>query len=271
MKIALVHDWLTGYRGGEKVLEQLCRLYPDAPLYTLVHVRGSVPPLIENRPIHTSFIDKLPWSHAKYRHYLPLFPLAAETLVREKFDLVISTSSAVAKSVRVGQARHWCYIHSPMRYVWDRFDDYFGPELVGSVPSKAFFKPIAAALRAYDRKTAGRVGHYVANSHFVAERVKGFYGIEAEVIHPPVDTEKFAGIQRKPQDHYLCFGAWVPYKKTEQAIEACQRSHRKLTVMGHGPDEKKLRQLADPKWTTFVSHPVETDVLEQFADRKSVV
>lgn len=185
MRVALVHDWLTGYRGGEKVLEALCELYPDAPLYTFFHIPGKVPASIENRQIKTSFLNNLPLAKTHYRHYLPLFPLAAETLIDREFDLIISTSHAMAKSIRPGKAKHWCYIHSPMRYVWDRFDDYFGVDRVGFLPSKIFFKPLAWYLRQYDRLTSDRVDHYVANSNFVADRVKNFYERSAEVIHPP--------------------------------------------------------------------------------------
>ena len=135
MKVALVHDWLTGFRGGEKVLDALCEIFPEAPLYTLVHVKGSTSANIENRPIHTSFIQHLPLGKKKYRHYLPLFPLAAETLGVRGYDLIVSTSSAVAKSIQTHNTPHWCYIHSPMRYVWDRYDDYFGKDKVGLVAS----------------------------------------------------------------------------------------------------------------------------------------
>lgn len=254
-KVALLHDWLTGYRGGEKVLEVICELFPKAPLYTLVHVRGSVPPVIEDRPIHTSFLQHLPLAQTKYRHYLPLFPLAAETIGIKGVDLIVSTSHAVAKSIRTHGARHWCFIHSPMRYVWDRFDDYFGAELVGRVPSALVFKPIAAALRAYDRGTAGRVDHYAANSSFVAERVRKFYGREAEVLYAPTDLARFGSLVRQPEDFYLFFSALVPYKKADHAIRACAELGRKLVVLGKGPELPKLKKLADPKWVSFIETP----------------
>src|SRR3989442_946368 len=145
MKVALVHDWLTGFRGGERVLHEIAQLFPKAPLYTLVHVPGSTTAAVEDRPIHTSFIQHLPLGVRKYRHYLPLFPAAAESLLPAGYDLVVSTSHAVAKSVRTHGAVHWCYVHSPMRYVWDRFDDYFGPAQVGWPTSRMFFGPVAAA------------------------------------------------------------------------------------------------------------------------------
>ena len=271
LRVALVHDWLTGYRGGEKVLEAICEVFPDAPLYTLVHIRGSVPPVIENRKIHTSFINWLPLGQKKYRHYLPLFPLAAETLVDREFDLIISTSHAVAKSVRVGKAKHWCYIHSPMRYVWDRFDDYFGVTRVGWLASKVFFEPIAWLLRMYDRQTARRVTTYVANSQFVAQRVHDFYGRAAEVLHPPVDVEKFADSVRKPKDFYLFFSALVPYKRADLAIAACQKLGRRLIVVGDGPELETLRDLADAKWVTFLERVPDSKLRELYAEARALI
>jgi glycosyltransferase involved in cell wall biosynthesis len=255
IKVALVHDWLTGFRGGEKTLEVICELFPKAPLYTLVYIKGSASATIENREIHTSFIQNLPMAATRYRHYLPLFPLAAETINLSSYDLVVSSSHAVAKSVRTGKTPHWCYIHSPMRYVWDRFDDYFGRELVGAIPSQLFFKPVAAMLRKYDRSTSSRVDHFVANSRFVAERVHKFYGRDAEVIQAPVDVNRFVHMIRQPEDYYLFFSALVPYKKADHAIKACQQLNRKLLVLGRGPELKILKSIADSRYISFEEAP----------------
>lgn len=271
MKIALVHDWLTGYRGGEKVLEALCQMFPQAPLYTLFYQPGCVPQTIEARKIHTSFLNRCPLSKTHYRHYLPLFPLAAETLIDQKYDLIISTSHAVAKSIRTRGALHWCYIHSPMRYVWDRFDDYFGPERVGRLASSLFFSPLAAALRCYDRRTSGRVNAYVANSEFVANRVRSFYAREAEVIHPPVEVENFANLPRNPQEHYLFFSALVPYKRADLAILACQKMGRKLKVIGDGPELPHLQRIADPKWIEFLKRPSDETVKQMFSSSRALI
>lgn len=266
LKVALVHDWLTGFRGGEKVLEVIAEIFPKAPLYTLVHIRGSTSRPIEDREIHTSFLQNMPLGKTKYRHYLPLFPLAAQTLVPSGYDLIISTSHAVAKSVNTHGAKHWCYIHSPMRYVWDRFDDYFGAELVGTLPSKLFFSPIAQALRSYDRKTARRVDQYVANSEFVKERVKKFYDREADVIHPPVDVERFRNLRRKPEDFYLFFSALVPYKRVDHAILACVKLNRKLVVLGKGPELEKLKAIANSDLVSFVE-PSSDAVVDDYYSR----
>ena len=159
-RVTLVHDYLNGMRGGEKVLEVLCRMFPQAPLFTLMHVEGSVAPVIEDRPITTSPLQRMPFAAKKYRLYFPLFPAFAELTKVGDCDLVISTSHAVAKSMvsrKRGKPKHICYIHSPMRYIWDRFDDYFGPKKVGKVASRLVFRPIAAGLQQYDRATTDRV------------------------------------------------------------------------------------------------------------------
>lgn len=270
-KIALVHDWLTGFRGGEKVLLPIATLFPKSPIYTLFYQRNSVHPTIESHPIHSSFLNSMPLSKTKYRHYLPLFPLAAETLIHEKYDLIISTSHAVAKSIRTRGAKHWCYIHSPMRYVWDRFDDYFGPEVVGSLPSKLFFAPICKMLQTYDRKTVNRVDCYVANSSFVRDRVRKFYGVDCEVINPPVESARFQKIVRAPEDFYLFFSALVPYKKADQAILACQKLGRQLKILGKGPELKKLKKLADPKWVEFVESPSDAQVDEYYSRARALL
>ena len=247
LKVALVHDWLTGMRGGEKALETICMLFPDAPLWTLVHIPGSVSKTIESRKIHTSFLQHMPFAKTKYRNYLPLFPLAAETtqVGAEHADVVISTSHAVAKAMvrKNSQSRplHVCYIHTPMRYIWDRFDDYFGPEQVGRIASKLFFKPIAKLLQIYDLSTVNRVDVYCTNSHYVAKRIRTIYGRQAEVIYGPGDVGHWTNVVRSPEDWYLMVTALVPYKRVDQAIEACAKLGRKLKIVGKGPEEKRLR------------------------------
>jgi len=261
LRVALIHDYLNGMRGGEKVLEVLCKLFPQAPLFTLMHVEGSVSPVIEDRAITTSPLQHMPWSEKKYRLYFPLFPAFAELTKVRDCDLVISTSHAVAKGMvnrKGGRPRHVCYIFSPMRYVWDRFDDYFGPEKVGKTASRFFFRPVAAGLQRYDRATTDRVDVFVALSSFVADRVKRFYDREAEVLAPPVDTDRFAAFERQPEDWYLVASALVPYKRMDQAIAACAALRKPLKIVGAGPDERKLRALAtqlggDVEFLGFVS------------------
>ena len=241
MKVALVHDWLTGMRGGEKVLSVLCESFPSADLYTLVHDRGSVTKSIEGRRIVTSFIQKLPFAKRAYRSYLPLFPMAIEGMSLKGYDLVISTSHCVAKGViPPDNALHICYIHTPMRYVWDMYHEYLGTRrgvsaLLASV--------LAHYLRLWDASSSSRVDHFIANSWNIARKVKRYYGRDAEVIHPPVDCSKFScsGLRG---EYYLVVSAFVPYKRVDLAIRALNTSGRRLVVAGKGPEEKRLKKLA---------------------------
>src|SRR5262245_54646508 len=178
-------------RGGEKVLLSLARLFPEAPIFTLLHVKGSLVPELEEREIRTTFVQRLPDLERRYRHYLPLFPAAAATMDLRGFELVISSSHCVAKGVRVPDgAVHLCYCHTPMRYVWDRYDDYFGGGRLGWA-ARRIVPRVAEALRAWDVATAGGVDAFAANSAHVAARISRYYGRPAQVIAPPVDTEFF--------------------------------------------------------------------------------
>ena len=242
-RTALVHDWLTGFRGGEQVLLSLARIFPEAPIFTLLHVKGSLPQELESRSIRTSFINKLPFAKRLYRHYLPLFPLAVRGLNVRSFDLVVSSSHCVAKSVTPGpEARHVSYCHTPMRYVWDRFDDYFGPARMGRIGS-AGLRVVAEGLRAWDVATAHHVHEFVANSETVAARIRYFYGRDASVIEPPVDTDFFTpgNEESTAPDYDLVVSALVPYKRIDLAIEAANITGRRLLVVGSGPEEARLR------------------------------
>ena len=244
-RVALVHDWLTGMRGGEKVLEAIAELYPSAPIYTLLHVRGSVSPVIEAHPTRRSFVDRLPSAAKRYRHYLPLFPTAIELFDFDAYDLVISTSHCAAKSVVVpGRARHVCYCHSPMRYAWDQFDAYFGPEQVGPTRSR-LLRPVMARLARWDRDTAGRVDRYVANSHYVAGRIRRYYNRGSTVVHPPVDTAFYRPEPAvAPEPFLLAVSALAPYKRLDLAIRAASAVRLPLTIVGRGPEQARLREVA---------------------------
>ncbi len=262
LKVALVHDWLTGMRGGEKVLELLCKRFPEAPLWTLLYVPGTVSDLIADRAIKTSPMQHLPRVQSKYRYYLPLYPLMAELTKVQGADVVVSSSHAVAKAMVKGgpnrPALHICYIHTPMRYVWDRFDDYFGPEKVGKLASRLMFRPVARLLQMYDQRTVGRVDKFIANSRFVAERVKRIYNRDADILPPPVDVERFSSSIRSPEDWYLMVTALAPYKRVDDAIRACATVGRKLKIVGSGPEQYRLEKLAqlldcDVEFLGFIS------------------
>ena len=241
-RVALVHDWLTGMRGGERCLEVFCELFPEADLFTLLHVPGSVSPAIEARRIVTSFIQRMPDARRRYRHYLPLFPAAIRGLDLSGHDLVLSSSHAVAKGVRVPPgALHVCYCFTPMRYVWDLYDEYFGPR--AGLATRLLMPPVAAALRRWDRRTAAGVHHFVAISRFVADRIRRAYGRQADVIYPPVDVSRFR-VEESPGDFYLVVSALTPYKRVDLAVEAANRLGQRLVIVGTGPEEGRLRALA---------------------------
>lgn len=239
MRVALVHDWLTGLRGGEKVLEELVELFPGATLFTLLHHKGSTSPRIESLPIVTAFTQKLPFVESHYRWYLPVFPRAIESLDLSGFDLVISSSHCAAKGViPPAGAVHICYCHTPMRYVWDRFEDYFG----NGVRARLVYGPMAGWLRRWDRTSARRVDHFVANSSYVAERIRKYYGRDVDaVIAPPVDTDfYFPGEEETGNGFYLIVSALVPYKRIHLAIEAFRSRKEPLLIAGTGPSRSAL-------------------------------
>lgn len=246
MKVAIIHDWLTGMRGGEKVLEVLCEVFPQADLFTLVHVPGSVSPIIENRRIKTSFIQRLPLAGKRYRSYLPLFPIAAEGFDLAGYDLIISSSHCVAKGVIPPPgAVHISYIYTPMRYVWDMYHEYFGAGRTSWLKGK-FIGAIAHYLRLWDAASSTRVDHFIAISNHVAQRVEKYYRRKAAVVYPPVDCARFTLSGKAPEDFYLMVSAFAPYKRVDLAIEAFNSSGRKLKIIGTGQDEKRLKSIAGP-------------------------
>ena len=247
MKVALVHDWLTGMRGGEKCLEVFAELFPDADLFTLIHVEGSVSKLIENRKIKTSLLQKVPSIERYYRHFLPLLPEMMARFDTSSYDVVISSSHCVAKMIPVsGSTRHWCYIYTPMRYVWDLFDDYFGEN--SSLPVRAAAHLVAPYLRHVDVKTSEGVDQFVAISKFIGERVSRHYGRESEVIYPPVSLERFSPAPRdEVEDWDLVVSAFAPYKRIDLAVEASNRLNRRLKIIGSGQMEEQLKKMAGPQ------------------------
>jgi glycosyltransferase involved in cell wall biosynthesis len=257
-------------RGGEKVLLSLARLFPDAPIFTLLHVGGSVDPELEAREIRTSFVQRLPDSARRYRHYLPLFPIAAERFDLSGFDLVLSSSHCVAKGVRPAPgALHLCYCHTPMRYVWDRYDDYFGPGRLGLF-GRLVVPAAAAGLRAWDAASAGRVDRFAANSAYVAGRIRRYYGREAEVIPPPVDTDCFTPGPDRPGTYDLVVSALAPYKRLELALEAYRDTGWPLRIVGTGPEEARLRALA-PAEVSFLGRVEDSELRELYRGCRAVL
>jgi glycosyltransferase involved in cell wall biosynthesis len=242
-KVALVHDWLTGQRGGEKVLEVFAEIFPDAPIFTLFHFPGSQVEKIEERIIKTSFLQKMPFLQKRYRWYLPFFPLAVELFDLQEFDFILSSSHCVAKgAIPRPDALHISYVHSPVRYAWNQYFAYFSPDRLGFF-SRRIVPPLIHRLRQWDVMSLTRVDHFFANSKTVARRIYRYYRRKAEVVYPPVDTELFQPSDRQG-DYYLLVSALVPYKRIDLAIAAFNRNGLKMKIVGMGPDHKKLKKEA---------------------------
>jgi glycosyltransferase involved in cell wall biosynthesis len=240
-RTVLVHDWLTGMRGGEKCLEVVCRRWPQAPLFTLLHRPGSVSAAIERRPIRTSFLQRLPEVHRYYRHLLPLMLAAAAGWHVPRCDLVISFSHCVAKAVLPPHdVPHVCYCFTPMRYAWHMRQAYFGK---GGLKARIIDR-VLEELRHWDRRTAEHVTHFVAISETVRRRIAECYDRPSVVIYPPVDTDFYHPAPLPREDHYLALSAFAPYKRLDLAIEACNRLGRRLVIIGTGQAEGRLRARA---------------------------
>jgi glycosyltransferase involved in cell wall biosynthesis len=248
-RVTLVHDWLTGMRGGEKCLEPLCRRFPAARLYTLLHKPGSVSPTIEDLGPRTSFLQRIPCSARYYRYLLPLMPFAASWRL-PPCDLVVSMSHCVAKAAQPpGGVPHVCYCFTPMRYAWHLRDAYFGGRfgrLKGWLVDR-----LLGWIREWDRRTAERVTHFIAISRTIQQRIAQCYGRQSVVIYPPVDTDFYTPATVRREDFYLVVSAFAPYKRIDLAMEACRRLNRRLVIIGTGQDAARLKALAGPN-TTFL-------------------
>ena len=239
MRVAIVHYWLLNQRGGEAVLEALCRLLPDADLFTLFYDPQRVSPAIRERHITASFLNPL---RRHYRALLPFMPMALEHFDLRGYDLVISSESGPAKGVLVPSgARHICYCHTPMRYLWDLYPAYLH-EWTHSPWKRAMMAPVANYLRLWDYASAARVDQFVANSLNVSRRIWRCYRRQSQVIHPPVAVETF--YWRAPEDYYLIVSELVPYKRVDTAVRLFSRTGRKLRVVGDGPELANLTSLA---------------------------
>ena len=239
LRVALVHDWLTGLRGGERVLDCLARAFPQAHLFTLLKTTD-LTPAIDRLPLTCSPAQRLPFLKRYYRHYLPLYPWAVSRLDLSGYELVISTSHCVAKGVFPGPgALHLSYVFTPMRYVWDMYPVYFGRR---SLVVRSLMGLIAPRLRAWDRRSCDRIGALSCISHHVADRIRRCWGREAEVIHPPLELDRFT--VGPPGDFYLVLSALAPYKGIELAVEAANRARFRLVVAGEGQEAENLKALA---------------------------
>jgi glycosyltransferase involved in cell wall biosynthesis len=243
MKTAVVHDWLNGRRGGEKVLEAVLPLVPDPTIFTLFYTPGSVSPEVERYPIRASFLNTLPFSRTRYRNYLPLFPRAVESFDLSGFDLVVSISHCVAKgAIAPPGVPHLCYCNSPVRWAYEMFDLYFPRDRTRFFPLK---KWAVDRLRRWDIATANRPTRLLGNSSVIVERIRRHWNRESRALFPPVDVAFFTPSGAPRKDFLLAVGALVPYKRFELAIEAAKSLGRPLVLVGNGPEEARLRAMAD--------------------------
>lgn len=272
-KVVLLHDWLTGFRGGERVLEAFCELFPDAPIYTLIHKKGSCGPIIESKKIHTSFLNSIPGIEKHYRKFLPLFPKAVEAMkIIEEADIILSSSHCVIKGLKKPEgSKHISYIHSPMRYLYDQFDVYFGQD--APFYQRNGIKLFREYLTRWDIKSNKNVDVMIGNSHFVSQRINTYYKKEARVIHPFVDLADFREVQNNPlpkEDYFVMVTAFAPNKRVDLAIEAFNKMGKNLHIIGSGQQEKMLKAMAGPS-IKFFGNLSRTEVIEQFAKARALI
>ncbi len=261
LRVALAHDWLTGMRGGERVLELLCEAFPDAPVHTLIHKPAAISDVINRHPVHTTGLQRLPAVSRTYRYYLPIYPWVVRQLRPSAADLLISTSHCVAKGVaRPAGGRHLCYCFTPMRYAWTFYADYFGRNPL----KKALLKPMLAGLRRWDRQQSANVDRFVAISNHVRRRIQAYYGRDADVVYPPVDTARCTPGSQPGHDGFdLVVSALVPYKRIDLAVAAYSQSGYPLVVVGTGTEFQRLQAMAAPN-VKFCGWQSDADILAYY-------
>jgi len=246
MKKALVQDWFSVYAGAEKCVESFTNIWDDFDIYSLIDFLDDKDRdiILKGKKANTSFIQNLPFAKTKYRNYLPLFPFAIEQFDLSKYDVVLSSSHAVAKGVLTNSNQlHICYMHTPIRYGWDLYHQYLKESRLDKGLKGLLAKYFLHKIRMWDISTINRVDHYIANSHYIARRIKKVYGKESTVIYPPVDVDKFE-LYEKKEEYYFTMSRMVPYKKIDLIVEAFSKTDKKLLVAGTGPDEEKIKKLA---------------------------
>lgn len=269
MRIALVHDYLVQYGGAERVLEAFTELFPYAPIYTLIHDKESMHGVFDDKRVYTSFLQRLPFSRKRHRFFPPLMPLAIEQFDFSKYDIVLSDSSSYAKGIITRpETLHICYMHTPMRYAWDDCQKYtqdFGfPQII-----KRLVPFFMSPIRLWDKASADRVDRFLANSQFVAKRIKKYYRKDAFVIHPPVNVDRFY-VADKQKDYFLMVGRLIAYKRHDIAIEAFNRLKLPLKIIGRGPEFDRLKKMAGPT-IEFLGRVPEEDLPRYYAECRGFV
>lgn len=267
-RVAVTHEWLTIPGGSEQVVYAILGLLPQAEVFTSIYDPAPWPEILRTRRVHASFLNRLPGASRRYNYLLPLMDAAFRSFDLSGFDLVVSSNHACAKNVRVPNGvPHVCYCHTPMRYAWD--PTFLDGEAIDPV-TRTLLPMATAWLRRVDRKRAAAPDIFVANSSFVADRIRDVYHRASRVIHPPVAVAPLLEVERDPGDAYLVFGRLVPYKRVDIAIEACRRLGRKLLVAGTGRDLDRLRRLASSS-TEFLGHVAADDVPGLFARARALL
>lgn len=264
MKVALVHDWILGMRGGERCLLNFVEMYPEADIFTLFYKPGTTHPEIDRRVRKVSWLGRIPGANRFYRYLLPFFPFAISSFNLKGYDLVISLSHAAAKNVKVPKGvPHICFCFTPMRYIWDQAEEYFGK-------ATKFLWPVINYLRAWDLRGSRGVSLFVAISSFVAARVRCFYGVNAEVIHPAVDTSWIELSFFRKGAAFLYAGALVPYKRVDLVVEAFNQLGEELWIAGAGPEDKRLREMAGPN-IKFFGRVSDAELAECYRNARALI
>jgi glycosyltransferase involved in cell wall biosynthesis len=267
MRVAIVHHWFISIAGGERVVETIASIFPTADVFTLFLDQQKIPPALRSHRITTSFLDRTPTARRAHRHFLPFYPLAVEMLDLSGYDLVITSDSGPMKGVVTDpNATHICYCHSPMRYLWDGYSAYARqlPPL-----ARAVFALASHYVRNWDYAAAQRVDHFVANSNYVAGRIRKYYRRESTIIHPPINTSQ-GFLADKHEDYYLAVGRLVPYKRTDILIDACTKLGRKLVIVGDGPEMKRLKKKS-PKAVEFLGAVSESQLRDIYARSRALL
>ena len=269
MKVAIVHYWLVNMRGGEKMLEALLELFPQADIYTHVYNPKAVSEIIKTKNVFTSRINKLPFAKKLYPLYMPLMPNALMEFNLNNYDLIISSEAGPAKGVVPNpDAYHICYCHSPMRYIWDMYHEYFkGMNFF----IRFFMKRLIPSIRIWDITSSNLVDRFITNSAYVAKRIRRIYNREAEVVYGPVPIELYQNIIRKPSDYYLYFGQITGYKRADIAIEACLKSGRKLIIAGSGAGKKDIKKYAKNNLVTFKGKVSDKEAFDLFSGARALL
>ncbi len=267
-RVALLHYWLLTMRGGERVFAELCRMFPGADVYTHACNRDRIVPEITEHPIYESLIARLPGARKMCQCYLPLMPSAQRRWDFSGYSLIVSSESGPVKGIRKpAGCRHICYCHTPMRYVWDMYEEYFRR---ASLPGRVAMRLFRGPMRRYDLKSAECVDQFVANSHFVAERIRRIYGRESQVVYPPVDTDFFGGGQERERNFFLLAGQLTGYKRPDLVVRAFSRLNERLVVAGAGEELPRLRALAGPN-VEFVVSPDDEELRDLYTGARALI